>query len=120
MSLDIYLHKTETITCKCGEVHEVATTLVYDTNITSNLTKMADEAGIYEALWRPEEINATKAHQIINLLKSGLLALKSHPEYFEKFNASNGWGKYKHLVPFVEKYLNTCIEYPNAIITVSR
>ena len=41
---------------------------VYSANITHNLTKMADEAGIYECLWRPEEIGITKAGQLIEPL----------------------------------------------------
>lgn len=120
MSLDIYLRNTKTITCKCGEVHELETELVYDCNITHNLTPMASEAGIYEALWRPEEINATKASDIIDLLESGLSKMKANRKHFEYFNASNGWGTYSTFVPFVEKYLEACKEYPNAIIEVSR
>ena len=44
---------------------------VYDANITHNLGKMAGEAGIYEALWRPEEIDKTKASEIVELLEKG-------------------------------------------------
>ena len=34
--------------------------------------------------------------------------------------ATNGWGMYEHFVPFVEKYLEACKEYPDAVIEVSR
>ena len=108
MSLDVYL------TCEhCGSS-------VYDRNITHNLNKMADEAGIYEAVWRPEEIGATKARDIIERLRGGLASLKGDPARFVPFNAPNGWGLYEHLLNFVEEYLASCEENPDATISVSR
>ena len=92
----------------------------YWANITHNLGKMADEAGIYKHLWRPEEINIKIAKELIEPLTNGLKELKDKPEHFKQFNSSNGWGMYEHFVPFVEKYLNACIEYPDAIVYVSR
>lgn len=112
---------------------------VYDANITHNLGKMAGEAGIYEAIWRPyrlkpnyienkdyseemkfEKNNSSYAFEIIEILEKGLEDLKSRPEYFEQFNSPNGWGMYEHFVPFVEKYLEACKEFPEATINVSR
>lgn len=60
MSLDVYLYETEEHTCAgCGRVDRVRRgDCVYDANITHNLGKMADEAGIYLALWRPGEMMA--------------------------------------------------------------
>lgn len=92
----------------------------YSSNITHNLNTMADEAGIYKALWRPEEIGITKASQLIPLLENGLARLKADPDHFRKFNAPNGWGKYEHLVKFVEDYLRACKEYPDAVVKVDR
>jgi len=89
-------------------------------NITHNLGAMASEAGIYRALWRPEENGFEKAGQIIDTLRAGLADLKARPGHFEQFNAPNGWGKYKHFVPFVENVLAVCEAYPNAKIEVSR
>ena len=93
---------------------------LYWANITHNLGKMADKAGIYEALWRPEEIGAKYAKEIIDVLEKGLNDLKSRPEYFEQFNSLNGWGMYNHFVPFVSEYLDALKEYPDAEIQVSR
>jgi hypothetical protein len=106
MSLDVMLFKNK----KC----------VYEANITHNLGEMADKAGIYYALWRPEEINKIKAKDIIELLEKGLSDLKSRPEYFKQFNSSNGWGMYENFVPFVEKYLQACKENKTANIEISR
>jgi hypothetical protein len=93
---------------------------LYWGNITHNLIKMADEAGIYEYLWRPEEKNITTAEQLIKPLEEGLKKLKADPEYFRKFDSPNGWGLYVHFVPFVEKYLEACKKYPKAIVRISR
>lgn len=93
---------------------------VYEANITHNLNTMADKAGIYYHLWRPEEINIKFASELIKPLEKGLKKLKAKPEYFEKYNASNGWGLYKHFVPFVEEYLKACKENPDATIQISR
>jgi len=121
MSLDIYLiNKVESDCPTCGKPNFEHEEQVYWANITHNLGKMATEAGIYEALWRPEQIGKTKASEIVDLLEKGLAALKAQPEHFEKFNSPNGWGIYEHFVPFVEKYLTACKEYPNANISISR
>ena len=93
---------------------------VFDRNITHNLNKMADEAGIYEALWRPDENGYEKASDITPILEEGLKKLKADPEHFAKFNAPNDWGMYEHFVPFVEEVLEACKKYPNALIWVSR
>lgn len=106
MSLDVYLVKMMPAT-------------VYDANITHNLGPMAREAGIYAHLWRPDDIGIEKAGQLIQPLTDGLALLKSDPERFKAFNSPNGWGMYEHFVPFVENYLNACIESPGARVEVS-
>lgn len=107
MSLSVYLLQT-----KPCEVHW--------SNITHNLGRMAKEAGIYEACWRPEEIGAKYAKDIIPLLEQGLGDLKKRPDHYKLFNAPNGWGLYENFVPWVEEYLIACKEYPDAEIQVSR
>lgn len=107
MSLDVYLTA-------------VRPTEVFSQNITHNLGRMAAEAGIYQHLWRPEELEITKAEQLIEPLGVGLELLRSEPERFKALNPSNGWGDYNGLVKFVEKYLAACVEYPDATIEISR
>lgn len=96
------------------------TTDVYWRNITHNLNKMADAAGIYKALWRPEELGITKAQQLIEPLRDGLALLKSDPATFKLFNPKNGWGDYDGLVDFVADYLRACVENPDADVVASR
>jgi hypothetical protein len=93
---------------------------VFDGNITHNLNMMADAAGIYEHLWRPDEIGVTKAHQLIEPLTDGLAKLNSDPEKYKVHNPSNGWGSYTILVEFVAEYLAACRTYPNADVSVWR
>jgi hypothetical protein len=107
MSLDFSLERTQPTT-------------VFDINITHNLGEMASKAGIYFALWRPEEKGYEIAGDIISVLKKGLTKLKAEPDYYKKFDAENGWGTYEHFVPFVEEVLKNCIEYPDAVIRVNR
>lgn len=107
MSLDVYLTANRPIT-------------VFEYNITHNLNVMADQAGIYKYLWRPEEVGITHANQLIEPLKNGLELLKKDPERFKEFNPGNGWGDYDALVKFVELYLEACIYNPDAKIGVSR
>ena len=113
MSLDVQLIRKVHLSYDEGKTYIEKEEELYWANITHNLNKMAAEAGIYQALWRPEEINSTKAKNIIKLLEKGLKDLESRPEYFKQFNSSNGWGLYENLVPFVEKYLKACKEFPN-------
>lgn len=122
MSLDVSLYSVEkkTVMCYSGMHEHEEQEMLYDANITHNLGEMADKAGIYRALWRPEEIGAKYAKDIIEVVKKGLANLKASPEYFENFNSPNGWGMYKHFVPFVSEYLDALKEYPNAEIKVSR
>lgn len=112
---------------------------LYSANITHNLNGMAEAAGIYKALWRPYKLHhdyieqesynkelefegshTMYARDIIGILTRGLAEMKSKPAFYERYNSPNGWGLYKHFVPFIEKYLEACIEYPDAIIEVSR
>ena len=93
---------------------------LYSANITHNLNSMADDAGIYKALWRPSEIGIELAASLIPILKDGLTLLRADPERFRKLNPSNGWGSYDALVTFVEKYLEACKRHPTSTVHASR
>lgn len=125
MSLDVYLNgKTYNVPCtcrECGHEHErEKTENFFSANITHNLGDMADAAGIYKHLWRPDEIGITKAAQLIEPLRVGLALMKDDPKRFKKFDAKNGWGLYVHFIPWIENYLAACESYPDATIEVSR
>ncbi len=113
MSLDVYLRMKVDTGSK--EPHEVT---LYDDSITHNLGKMAAEAGVYEALWRPEEIGITTAGELIQPLTKGLERLRSDPAHYQKFNPANGCSSYWYLVAFVfvTDYLAACKEHPKASV----
>lgn len=139
MSLDVWLtkQKPEPMTAVCAAQllrehgfeqfaadiesrQEASGECLYEANITHNLTRMAEAAGIYKHLWRPEEIGITKAEQLIAPLTEGLAKLQANPVHYAQFNASNGWGLYEQFVPWVSRYLEACQEFPNADVCVSR
>lgn len=97
-----------------------ATNEVYSRNITHNLGRMADAAGLYTWLWRPDELGVTQAAELIGPLTAGLERLEADPERFKKLNPSNGWGDYDGLVAFVRDYLHACRQHPAATVQVSR
>jgi hypothetical protein len=104
-----------------GIASDINTTdCVYEANITHNLGRMAEAAGVYPALWRPEEIGVTKASQLVGPLEAGLSGLQARPDHFRTFNPSNGWGSYESLVRFVERYLAACEANPDAAVEASR
>lgn len=93
---------------------------VFSANITHNLGKMASNAGVYYACWRPEEINATHAAHILPMLDDGIKTMKEFPEHYKRFDSPNGWGLYAHFLPWLEKYAEACRKFPSAKIEVSR
>ena len=140
MSLDVYLSRKMYLSYDKGVTYEEKNDELFWANITHNLGKMADKAGIYEALWRPyylhpdcpkefsnhdEEYAFEVAHpmlakDIIQIVEKGYEDMKARPEYFKQFDSPNGWGLYIHFLPWVEKYLEACKTYPEAEISVSR
>ena len=140
MSLDVTLYRNYHVSYDEGKTLEPKTENVYSANITHNLGKMADAAGLYEALWRPyqlkegynipeedhiaewqfEETNTVQAYEIIPIIEKGLKDMKDRPKHYEKFNSPNGWGMYHNFVPWIEKYLKALKEYPESFVECDR
>ena len=125
MSLDVYLEGDEiTERCMCPNCfdeheHKYREDL-YSANITHNLAHMAAEGGFYKSLWRPEEVGIEKAEQLIPILQKAVDDMRAEPERFKAHNVSNGWGLYRHFLPWVQAYLDACRLYPEAMIRISR
>jgi hypothetical protein len=113
MSLDVYL--IPDLCPHCGRGDEG-----YEANITHNLGKMADMAGIYACVWRPDENGFEFASQIIEPLGAGIEDMRKRPAYFRQFDSPNGWGTYDQFLPWLERYLASCKRLPGASIRVSR
>lgn len=138
MSLDVSLNRIKYVSYDM-ETFAPENEQLFWANITHNLGKMADKAGIYDALWRPyrlhkdykhfdiddEEYNFEQsvtiyAKDIVDIVEKGLKKMKNKPEYYTKFNSPNGWGTYENFVPWVERYLEALKEYPESKIEVDR
>jgi hypothetical protein len=138
MSLDVGLYRIKYVSYDMVNFHEEKEEL-YGANITHNLCEMAEQAGIYKALWRPYQLNKDYVHSedykiemafedsvtiiasdIISIIEQGLDLLKNRPDYFSKFNSPNGWGTYVHFMQFVKKYLAALKQNPNSIVIVDR
>lgn len=118
MSLDIYFRK-QTVCPNC--FHKFGTDEeVYWKNITHNLGRMADAAGFYKQLWKPEETDVVTAGQLGVHIERGIAELESNPEKYKQFSASNGWGTYEQFIPWLRELLVACKEYPDAIVSASR
>lgn len=101
-------------------INETGGCEVYWGNITHNLGRMAEQAGLYACLWRPDEHGITTARQLIEPLQTGLKRLTDNPEYYQQFNPPNGWGSYDTLVSFVTEYLGACQKWQDAEVSVQR
>lgn len=101
------------------KMYKRETNKLFHANITHNLGEMAEAAGIYRHLWRPEKLGIDLAMLLIPPLSEGYRKLLSEPEKFKEFNPPNGWGDYEDLVDFVSRYLLACIAYPEAKIEIS-
>lgn len=93
---------------------------VYNANITHNLGKMAKAAGIYQHLWRPEELEITHAVQLVLPLKSAIKKMRADPKRFKKFDSPNGWGTYNDFVPWLERLYEACKKDPDAELSIWR
>ena len=94
--------------------------MVFDHNITHNLVNMAECAGVYNVIWRPEESGISTAKQLIEPLKDGLAKMLNEAEEVKKHEPKNQWGTYDGLFNFVASYLAHCLTFPDASVRVSR
>ena len=121
MSLDVYLYESTPFTCECGKAHRVPTKYrVYEANITHSLTAMAEAAGLYKPLWRPDEMGVNRAGDLADTLWDGLQRLEDNPARWMAFNPVNGWGDYYGFKEFVEAYFKACRDNPEAFVEVDR
>ena len=102
------------------DISIVLRTDLFKANITHNLGEMAEAAGIYQALWRPEELGIYKAGRLITLLEAGIKLLEDDPERFKKLNPENGWGNYEGLLEVSKDYLKACRTFSDYYIEVDR
>jgi len=109
MSLDISLYAKDLD----GNEFEV-----WETNITHNLTTMANKAGLYQVMWHPHNNGIDVAKDAIPQLKSGINRMYKAREELQKLNPENGWGNYDNLLSCASEFIDACRKYPSARIEI--
>lgn len=94
---------------------------VWEGNITHNLNVMAQAVGIYEVVWRPDEIGYSGLTlAVLEKIVPAIEQLLFYRNVYEQYNPENGWGDYDTLVRFLVDYALALNRYPYAKIEVSR
>lgn len=117
MSLDLTLYHKPTCP-KCGHEFE-HDSISYEFNITHNLARMANAAGI-GMLWDDEWTESNKASELAKHLTNGIAEMEANPMKYRALSSPNGWGTYDHFLPWLKELLDRCNEYPQARISISR
>lgn len=91
---------------------------VYSESITTNLFKMACQAGVDKYIFEDDNSEKLTGKDAIDGLTKGLAVLIEKPDHFRQFDAKPGWGRYENILEFVTKYLKACTNYPDAVISI--
>ncbi len=118
MSLDFYLKgPATTAQCRCIECGNEHTRedreTLFETNMTHNLGPMFDAAGVYRILWHGAGL---MAGDVLPQLESALADMKANPDKYRLYDAPNGWGTYKHAVPWLASIIEARREHPTAVV----
>jgi len=108
MSYDVDLSENWCEHCGRGEG-------VFSWNYTSNMSAAWREAGADIA-----EFHHKRAKDCAPLLGAAIADMEARPDHYATFNASNGWGSMRTLVPALQRLLAAMEEHPDAVLMVSR
>ncbi|MCA1066096.1 hypothetical protein QTG56_25595 (plasmid) [Rossellomorea sp. AcN35-11] len=90
---------------------------VVSKDITHNLKAMWKEAGVYDALY---DSDGKMPSEVLPALEKGLSEMADDPERFKKFDSPNGWGKYKHALPWLQDLIVEMKKHPDGEIELSK
>ena len=107
MSYDVYLSENW---CE----HRQRGDEVLSWNYTSNMSAAWREAGADIA-----EFHHKRAKDCAPLLGAAIDDMLARPEHYAPFNASNGWGSMRTLVPALRQLLGAMETNPDAVVEVS-
>lgn len=92
------------------------TTTVYDGEITFNVRTMLVEAGLPDSLRSLDSLTAAEAQdQVYEAWKE----LRTRPSHYRPLQASNGWGTYDQLVPWIKELYIALRTHPRGVVHVS-
>lgn len=98
----------------------VRTVQVFNSTTTHNLVPMAEAAGVYDCLWRPEECGVKTAEDLIVPLRRAIQEIRRDPARFSKLDAANGWGTREQFLAFLADVLAAAKDHPDATVSASR
>lgn len=84
-------------------------------NYTHNVTPMWRKAGVYDALYNSDGVEACRTQVT---LESGIGAMLCDPDSFRALNPPNGWGDYDGALAFLREWADQCRKHPRALIRV--
>lgn len=84
-----------------------------DINVTYNLGKMMKQAGCHVG-----DLHGKQASECILTVKLALARLTLYPDYYNQFNASNGWGTRETAVHIYNELIEAINSYPDYIISL--
>ncbi len=84
-------------------------------NCTSNISGMWRAAGADLA-----DFDGQTAHDCIESLTNAIAELRRDPDKYRAMDSPNGWGKYEHLVPTLDRLLDDFRRHPKATVRVWR
>ena len=87
---------------------------LYSDNYTGNVYPMWIEAGVDEALYESEGIEAAS---IIPILEDGIRDMENCPHTYIAMNPPNGWGDSVGALRFLRRLLTACKDDPLALIS---
>jgi len=88
---------------------------LFSANYTGNVCPMWTKAGVYEALYDSDGVEASA---IIPILDEGIQHMLAHPVEYRKLNPPNGWGNYEGALKFLQNLVSACYEHPKTLIGV--
>lgn len=101
-------------------VNGISYFIAYKSSISNDLSSMADAAGVYRHIWRPEGLGIIKASELVAPLNEGLRVLRANKERFKCFEPKHKRDTYEDLTNFIEHYIKASIKYPDATIEIER
>lgn len=87
---------------------------IFTHKVSMELLELACHSGLYDAVWRPDNIGATIAEHIIAPLTEGLIELTSNPQLYMLYAPSSDM--YRTFLKHISLYLKACMANPNAKI----
>lgn len=115
MSLDLYFFDASSRDERREERRDV------HLNITHNCNKHAEALGIYQILWRSQEVaGGVTGRSLGKACALALIELLDNGDAYTQYDDPKGWGTTKDFTAFIGRVLQACAKYPNDKVVSDR